>query len=74
MITMMIVMGCLHFANYFVPLIYNRALLQSAVKARQKLLIGFVKSIAAVFILQKHKRLDSLHQVGHITLNTNKMM
>lgn len=71
---MMIVMDCLHFANYFVPLIYNSKLLQSAVRARQKLLIGFVKSIAAVSILQKHKRLDSLHQVRHITLSTNKMM
>lgn len=73
MITMMIVMDCLHFANYFVPLIYNSELLQSAVKARQKL-IAFAKSIAALFTLQRHKRLDSLHQVGHITLNTNKMM
>lgn len=66
-------MDCLHFSNYFVLLICNSKLLQSAVKARQKLLIAFAKSIVG-FILQKHKRLDSLHQVGHITLNTNKMM
>lgn len=32
-ITTMIVMDCLHFANYFVLLIYNSKLLQSALKA-----------------------------------------
>lgn len=37
-------MDCPHFPNYFVQLIYNSKLLQSAVKARQKL-IAFAKSI-----------------------------
>lgn len=42
-------MDCLHFTNYFVPLIYNSELLQSALRTRQKLLIGFVKSMARLF-------------------------
>lgn len=33
---MMIIMDCLHFANYFVPLIYNSELSQSAVRAKQQ--------------------------------------
>lgn len=37
-------MDCPHFPNYFVQLIYNSKLLQSAVKARHKL-IAFAKSI-----------------------------
>lgn len=84
MITMMIVMDCLHFANYFVPLIYNGELSQSALKGRRRL-IAFAKSMAGVFfcfvlfffpsiIPRNHKRLDSLHQLGHIPLKTNRAM
>lgn len=35
---MMIVMDCLPFANYFVPLIYNVELSQSALKGRRQLI------------------------------------
>lgn len=67
-------MDCPHFANCFAPSILNRKFLQSALKATEKVLIVFAKPITAVFIQQQHKRLDSHHQVRHITFNTNKMM
>lgn len=50
MLTMMIVMDCLHFANYFVPLIYNGELSQSALKGRHQL-IAFAKSMAGHFFV-----------------------
>lgn len=71
---MMIVMDCLHFANYFVPLIYNSGALTISAESRAAANCISQKSIAAVLILQKHKRLDSPHQLGHIALNTNRMM
>lgn len=74
MITMMIVMDCLHFANYFVPLIYNSGALTISAESRAAANCILQKSIAAVLILQTHKRLDSPHQLGHIALNTNRMM
>lgn len=73
MITIMIVMDCPHFANCFAPSLQKSKLLQSVLKATEKALIVFAKPIVAVFIQQKHKRLDSHHQVRHITFNTNKM-
>lgn len=43
-------MDCLHFANYFVPLIYNSKLSQSALKGRRQL-IAFAKSMAGHFLV-----------------------
>lgn len=50
MLTVMIIMDCLHFANYFVPLIHNGELSQSALKGRRRL-IAFAKSMAGLFFL-----------------------
>lgn len=67
---MIIVMGRLHFANYFVPLIYNGKLLQSALKAGQTVLIAFSKSSAAVFLFSISTK-DWIHFIkSNILLST----